>query len=104
MAIILRGCEKIRHPEPRRRRRISKLQALRILRSFVALRRLRMTEDFFTASEALHESQRRMTGLEVAVQCAEQCGSDVPELHDWTQSRRSVRGANAALTSQSCMT
>src|SRR5204863_435384 len=35
--------EENRHPEPRRRRRISKLQAFRISRSFAALRRLRMT-------------------------------------------------------------
>jgi hypothetical protein len=46
ISVILRGREKTRHPEPRRRRRISKLQARRLLRSFVALRRLRMTEDF----------------------------------------------------------
>src|ERR1044071_3178825 len=48
---IYQTTEEARHPEPRRRRRIAKWQALCILRSFVALRRLQDDGDFFTTSQ-----------------------------------------------------
>src|SRR5204862_5033331 len=44
LSLLRKLCtSRLRHPERRRRRRISKLQAFRILRSLVALRRLRMS-------------------------------------------------------------
>src|ERR1051326_1639568 len=55
---IYQTTEEARHPEPRRRRRIAKLQALCILRSFVALRRLQDDGDFFTTSELRHCTMR----------------------------------------------